>query len=385
MTQPTITALLIVKNEEEHLPRCLGALSGKIDEIVVVDTGSNDRTKEIAAEHGAVIADLEWKDDFAAARNFALEHATGDWILDLGADEEVTSEAIAILREITNKHSSLENTDKHPFYTMLINDTHSGSTTKMIRFWRAHPDIRFFGAVHERPRLVEGSKLVISVEDSSAMILHYGYHEKSTPEKSERNIRILKKALENEPDNGEYHYLLALEYQTLGEDEAAIECYVKALNSPKEPPPALAYRNLMVLLMHKEDYKHAQQYGIMGIRRFADYADLYFLLGNAYLELGDLHHAKMSFARAVSSGEHPDRYSHVPGTASYLAFTSLGFCAMAENDPQKALEQFTKALRSSPDKAPILQQVRHIFIDVFGRDQSELDKYLRDAGIPLKM
>ena len=80
---------MIVKNEEENLPNCLASVEGIFDEIVIVDTGSTDRTKEIACEFGARVFDFPWIDDFAAARNAVLAHATGDYVFWLDADDVV--------------------------------------------------------------------------------------------------------------------------------------------------------------------------------------------------------------------------------------------------------------------------------------------------------
>ena len=78
--RPRVSLCLIVKNEEAHLPACLRSAADLVDEIVVVDTGSTDRTREVAAELGAKVYDYPWSDDFAAARNESLRHAGGNWI-----------------------------------------------------------------------------------------------------------------------------------------------------------------------------------------------------------------------------------------------------------------------------------------------------------------
>jgi len=83
----TLTISLIVRNEEHSLGRCLDSVQGLADEIVVVDTGSTDGTREVAAGRGARVFDFPWCDDFAAARNETLRHATGRWVLWLDADE----------------------------------------------------------------------------------------------------------------------------------------------------------------------------------------------------------------------------------------------------------------------------------------------------------
>src|SRR5207244_2007812 len=76
-----VSLCMIVKNEERHLGGCLPSVHDLVDEIIVVDTGSTDRTKEIAAWFGAKVVDFVWQDSFAAARNESLRHATGDWVL----------------------------------------------------------------------------------------------------------------------------------------------------------------------------------------------------------------------------------------------------------------------------------------------------------------
>jgi glycosyltransferase involved in cell wall biosynthesis len=85
----SVSLTMIVRNEEDHLGKCLESVRGLFDEIIIVDTGSTDRTKEIAREFGAKVFDFVWIDDFAAARNEALSHATGDYAFWLDADDAV--------------------------------------------------------------------------------------------------------------------------------------------------------------------------------------------------------------------------------------------------------------------------------------------------------
>lgn len=92
-----ISLCMIVKDEEEHLPRCLASVADVVDEIVVVDTGSQDHTVAVAAAHGARVFQIPWTGDFSAARNAAIDRATGDWVLVLDADDELTPETRAAL------------------------------------------------------------------------------------------------------------------------------------------------------------------------------------------------------------------------------------------------------------------------------------------------
>src|SRR5437667_7943437 len=83
----SLSLTMIVRNEEATLAACLSSAADLVDEIVVVDTGSTDGTKEVAARFGARVFDFPWRDDFAAARNESLSHARGNWILWLDGDE----------------------------------------------------------------------------------------------------------------------------------------------------------------------------------------------------------------------------------------------------------------------------------------------------------
>ena len=96
-----ISLCMIVKDEEEMLPRCLESVRGAVDEIIVVDTGSSDRSVDIAREYGASVVEFAWCEDFAAARNAGLERASGDWILFLDADEALEATARKQIRSWT--------------------------------------------------------------------------------------------------------------------------------------------------------------------------------------------------------------------------------------------------------------------------------------------
>ena len=94
-----LTFCIIVKNEEKNLPRCLASVKNVVDEIVVLDTGSTDRTPEIAQEFGAKVHYFEWCNDFAAARNESLKYVTGDWVLVLDADEYLSPKIAPHIRQ----------------------------------------------------------------------------------------------------------------------------------------------------------------------------------------------------------------------------------------------------------------------------------------------
>src|SRR5918997_4758595 len=143
----TLSLCMIVKDEEEMLPRTLEAVKPAVDEIIVVDTGSTDRTVEIAESFGAKVLHHEWTGDFAAARNVSIDAATGDWILYLDADEVLVAEDAPRLRELTGQ------TWREAFYLVETNftgDIEDGTavTHNAMRVFRNRPEYRFDGRLH---------------------------------------------------------------------------------------------------------------------------------------------------------------------------------------------------------------------------------------------
>ena len=103
-----ISLCMIVKDEENYIKKCISSVNDIVDEIIIVDTGSNDKTKEIAKKFNAKIYDFEWNDDFSEARNFSISKATKDWILVLDGDETISSKDLETIKNLANNNSNDE-------------------------------------------------------------------------------------------------------------------------------------------------------------------------------------------------------------------------------------------------------------------------------------
>src|SRR5690606_7038665 len=143
--EPRLSVCVIAKNEEKFLGQCLRSIKGIASQIIVVDTGSTDRTVAIAEEHGAEVHHFTWCDDFSAARNAALEHATGDWVLVLDADEELSPEGIAELKQAMNAANTIS-------WRLPIVDAgkESEGCTYVPRLFRNAPGLFYVSRVHEQ-------------------------------------------------------------------------------------------------------------------------------------------------------------------------------------------------------------------------------------------
>jgi tetratricopeptide (TPR) repeat protein len=205
--RPRISLCMIVKNEEKHLLNCLLSAYGVVDEICIVDTGSTDRTVQIAERLATRVEHRPWRDDFAWARNEALALATGDWILHLDADEVLTPEARQAIPELVRQSGYAG------FLLPLDSVIPSGvSRSYVLRLFRRSPQIYYTGRIHEQVGTTI-SKAGGKVFAATCPIRHFGYTEdpmRATGKRT-RNRDLLLKAIAEEPESPWFHFYLAVE------------------------------------------------------------------------------------------------------------------------------------------------------------------------------
>ena len=198
-----VSLTIIVRDEEKNLPACLESVRGIFDEIVIVDTGSTDRTVEIARSFGARVFDFVWVDDFAAARNAALARATGDYAFWLDADDVVDptkrQKLEQILRRLRKGH--------HVAYVVRCacdpspDGTGGDTVVDHIRLFPLREGVRWTYRVHEQilPALRRAN---IPVEWTDLTVRHTGYVDQALrSRKLDRDTRILMQELEARPDD----------------------------------------------------------------------------------------------------------------------------------------------------------------------------------------
>ena len=197
-----ISLCMIVKNEERFLAECLESLKDVVDEINIVDTGSTDRTVEIARGYGAKIEFREWRSDFGWARNESLAMATRRWVIVLDADEELEPESRALLRSLRTVPA-----DTTCVYVDIVNliDDQTGVATmshRLLRVFPNSPRMRFKGAIHESLALDEGGNGMAGVV-SPLRILHKGYTTEMLRDrdKDARNRPLVVAAYEENSDD----------------------------------------------------------------------------------------------------------------------------------------------------------------------------------------
>lgn len=233
-----ISQCMIVKNEEKNIQKALSWGKDVVYEQIVVDTGSTDRTVELAKQMGAKIYHYEWHDDFAAAKNYALEQAYGDWIAFLDADEYFTLEDARQLKKVLE---NLISQKKAPDllvcpWLQLDDEGKVFSTATQQRIFRNVPWIRYKNRIHEFLYRKDG-KLLSAVDTGNRFpIYHTGYTHSAYAEtkKTTRNKEILLRILEENPEDYVNLSYLGDVYVIDGEEEKAKEAYRKVIAHPEQ-------------------------------------------------------------------------------------------------------------------------------------------------------
>jgi GT2 family glycosyltransferase/predicted Zn-dependent protease len=226
---PQTSLCMIVRNEERHLPGCLETAADLFDEIIVVDTGSADGTRDIAARFGARVFEFPWVDSFAAARNECLRHAAGRWVLWLDADDRLDEDNRGRLRELFRSLG-----DEVAAYAMKVRSVLDAHRTAFrlldqVRLFPNHPQVRWDYRVHEQ--ILPGvNRLGGHVRWADVVIDHVGYQEAGARRgKLERNLRLLRMDDAERPDDPFTLFNLGWTLMDLGQTDEALPRLRQAL------------------------------------------------------------------------------------------------------------------------------------------------------------
>lgn len=282
---------MIVKNEEKNIKRCLDSIESIADEIIIVDTGSNDETLNICSNYNAKVINHKWKNDFSEARNVSLEYATKDYILFLDADEEISKEDLGKLKALL---SSKKLSEGYFFrLTNIINGTEVGEYV-VFRFFKNKRKYRFRGKVHEQiANCIQKHNKDKCIENIDIKIYHYGYdpNKVNIESKHKRNMGILNTYTEEEKD-AYYFYVLGNEYARITDFKSAIESYEKSLDLMELKYNYVFYPYLILNIV--KAYSNEKQFYesikfIEEIRlSIPNFKDLYFMECLAYIECGKI-------------------------------------------------------------------------------------------------
>lgn len=359
-----ISLCMITRNEEKCLSKCLNSVKDYVDEIIIVDTGSTDKTCAIAESFAVKLYHYSWEDDFSRARNFGIEKASMEWIIYLDADE--TLENPSLLKTIINNGGKDIDAYLFKIKNFSNNDHTEFETSTSARMFRNKQEYRFIGRIHEQLPL-KSEKIAMT----DLILNHYGYTPLITSEKNkiERNISILKKILENDKEDGFNFYNIGNEYVRLNQIDKAIMCYKKALDliNGDIGYESRLYKMLAISLISMQEWDECLQLLNKGINKFSDYPDLYYLKALYYKKLGDYTNAIIFFNKCISMNEqfiNKRIYSYEEGITSNKSYYCLGLIYEELNMIEKAINLYIEAiLVNTKYKEPFLRIERLLDIE----------------------
>ncbi len=346
---------MIVKNEEANLPACLRSVADLVGEMILVDTGSTDRTREVARSLGARVYDFAWVDDFAAARNESIRHATGPWVFWLDGDEALDEANRQRLRAL---FAGLG--DAPAGYVMKqrsVSDPATGEATvfEHVRLFPNRPQVRWKYRVHEQilPAL---EAVGWPLRWTDVVIDHAGYQDNALHHrKQERNLRLLQLQDAENPGDGFTLFNLGLTYNALGRPAEAIPYWRRSLERSQ---PACSWARKVYALTAGAHRRLGQLGEALaacraGLSRFPDDHEMLYLEAGLLTELGDWAGAEASLQRLLRAPA-PNYFAAGldVGLQGFKARSSLAGVYRARNRAAEAEAEWRAALAERPDYGP---------------------------------
>ncbi len=359
----TVSACMIVKDEEKMLPGCLDSIRDWVDEIIIVDTGSTDRTTDIAREYGARLFHKKWTGDFSAARNHSLEQATGDWILIIDADERFVREDVARMKQILGEA-------KHQIISLNVFNVYGEkeeTTTFLpsIRLFRRDLDLRYEGIVHNRLELPPD----VPVVRTPVRIKHHGYD--LSPEEMHRKFlrskALLEKQLAENPDNvfALFNYAQLLRGEGSDFQRKNAPQILKAAGRAVELTDSknIMHRHTHLMCLDQIAWTHfylgnsdlALEYADRALKIKPEYLDPLMLRGHIYgkkrmyREASDAYLQYLKIQAAFDPAAEIDNIILVHPDSRATAYYGLAMLAELQNDRAAAVGYYQKTLELNPE------------------------------------
>ncbi len=373
----SVSACMIVKNEEEMLPGCLDSIRNWVDEIIIVDTGSTDKTVEIAKSYGAKVYFQKWENDFSKPRNLSLSKATCDWIFIIDADEEFVPDKLPELRKALNNEK----------FRILSIDVYNiepdtGAVSSFLpsnRFFRRDAGFYYEGIVHNQ-LIYEKNEPILRAD---VKIKHYGYnlsHDKMV-KKLARSRQLLEKQIIERPDDPFVHFNYAqiLRSSSLEPDQGLCALILKHARRAAElsdtNPAGTLHTHLQALhqqittLIQIEKYQEALDICRRALELKPDYLDVLYSMAEAYARLMDYGRAEEYFHKYL---EEQKKYSTVDDKLALIqlfafsrhkAYYWLGLINQYQKKTEKAEEYFLKTLEEQDRFADTNIGLANIYLD----------------------
>lgn len=354
-----ISQCMIVKNEEANMERALSWGKEIMWEQIVVDTGSTDRTVEIATAMGATVYHIPWNDDFAAAKNFAIGKAKGEWIAFLDADEVF---APGDEKKLAGLLENIKNTKADGVATgwMQLDDKDRVTVAgTQIRVFRNRDGLEYRRRIHEQLGWRDGTPMRLADATRELSILHRGYCGEAWKEKkvSTRNLDLILKELQDHPDDYEMMGYLGDEYYAAEKPEAAAVYYRKSIEhmpdslDERDQRSAATFLRLLLIMdsMDAASEEMTRLYHKATVLLDKE-ADFDYIMGGYSLNRQDYAAATAYFEKALQKLELYGSNNRAMLLVPHLqeVYEKLATCTLMTGAVQKAVSYSTAVLKSNP-------------------------------------
>ncbi|MBE5961814.1 MAG: glycosyltransferase [Lachnospiraceae bacterium] len=366
----TVSLCMIVKNEEQFLRQCIESVLPVIDEIIIVDTGSTDRTKEIAREYTRNVYTYVWDGNFSNARNYSIRMASSDWILLLDADEMLEREDCEALLKLIQE-SQIDGYDFYIKNYVAQNDKENYNTHYALRMIRNDKRYAFRGIVHEQYVPIDEEAPFQKTDGVTIRINHYGYCKEVVENKGKRsrNIPLIERQLKLTPNDPYYLFTLANEYLADENYEKAIELYEASLKNAD-----VAYRYVPYLyqrLIHCyyscSRYQKAVETAEKALVIYPQCTDYVLLRGIVYYSWHKVLLAADDFRKCIEMGPSPIFFNFIADCSTTKPRIFLATIYQEAGDYATALQYYTEVIKSDAKSIsylyPIMNCLMHIFHD----------------------
>ncbi len=380
--QPTISLCMIVRDEERVLEACLQSAKPWFDEIIVVDTGSRDRTVEIAQQQGARVFHFPWCDDFSAARNESLRHATGEWVFWMDADDTLPAECGAKLREL----AVLAEERTTGFIVQVQIPAAPGEVgftiVDHVKLFRNRPELRFTGRIHEQilePIHKTGGR----VERSDAFVVHsgYDYSPVGQEKKRVRDLTLLEKDLADRPAHPFVLFNIGMTAYHMKDYAKAIDALEQCLqmSKPQESTVRKVYAMLAGCYSEQRQFEAAKAYIERGLAIYPHDPELLFRAGAIYRELGDLERAAHSYVTLLTHREQGHVDSLDVTMTGFKAHHNLALIYQDMDRLEDAEGHFRQAVTLEPNFVPSLAGLAETYRRMNRpQDVQDIERKMRD-------
>lgn len=343
---------MIVKDEENNLPRCLNSIKDIVNEMIIVDTGSSDSTVAIAESFGASVYHFPWNGSFSDARNESLKHARFDWIMIMDADDEMPPENREQILDLTVNDEA----DAYFFETISYIGEEPGLDVLKnmnLRLMKNHKGYYYSNAIHEQIYCnIKAVNPAAKIVNLNIKVYHYGYLNQNITEhnKRARNIGLLEKELKKKPEHPFTLFNLGSEYYAMGDNVTAIDYFERAYQQ-FDPNEGFS-SHLILKMVHCYNglgrNEEAIQYSKEGLKVFPYFTDLEFFLGAVEHALGNTILAIRHFDKCIKMGEAPNHLNVIVGAGTYRPHFMMGNIFLESEDYESAALSFENALKLNP-------------------------------------